>query len=66
MCELSQANNIAIVLCSVLPAYDYWWKKGTYPSEKILALNEWIKKYAYKNNFVYVDYYSLMVDEPKD
>jgi lysophospholipase L1-like esterase len=65
MCELAQANNIAIVLCSILPAYDYWWKKGTYPSEKISDLNEWIKNYANKNNFVYVDYYSIMVDERK-
>ena len=63
MCELAHVNSIAVVLCSVLPAYDYWWKKGIYPSEKILALNEWIKNYANKNNFVYVDYYSLMVDE---
>jgi lysophospholipase L1-like esterase len=65
MCELAQANNIAIVLCSILPAYDYWWKKGTYPSEKISALNEWIKNYANKNNFVFVDYYSPLADERK-
>lgn len=65
MCQLAHANGIAAVLCSVLPAYDYWWKKGTYPAEKIFALNEWIKDYADKNNFVYVDFYSLMVDERK-
>ncbi|NWF89737.1 MAG: acylhydrolase [Ignavibacteriaceae bacterium] len=63
MCELAAANKIAVVLCSVLPAYDYEWKKGTYPMAKIAALNKWMKTYAEKNNHVYVDFYSAMVDE---
>ena len=63
MVELAKANNIQVILCSVLPAYDFHWKPNQKPIEKIKALNEIIKNYAKANNIVYVDYYSAMVDE---
>jgi len=65
MAELAKANNIKVVLCSVLPAFDYPWKPGLNPAEKIAALNVMIKEYANKNGIVYLDYYSSMVDERK-
>jgi lysophospholipase L1-like esterase len=65
MTELARANNIKVILSSVLPAYDYPWKPGIFPAEKIASLNVWIKEYAAKNNLVYIDYYSSMVDERK-
>jgi len=65
MAELAKANHINVILCSVLPAFDYPWKKGLNPAEKIAALNEMIKKYAAQNHIIYVDYYSAMVDERK-
>lgn len=36
---------------------------GAEASEKILALNRWLKDYAGKNRFVYLDYFSAMVDD---
>jgi lysophospholipase L1-like esterase len=33
------------------------------PPEKILELNAWIKKYAAEKGDVYLDYFSVMVDE---
>ena len=65
MAELSTANHIKVVLSSVLPAYDFPWRPGLEPAEKIAKLNALIKSYADKNNFVYVDYYSAMVDKRK-
>jgi lysophospholipase L1-like esterase len=65
MCELAKANGIKVVLCSVLPAYDYPWKSGLTPAEKIAVLNKMIIKYAKANNIPYVDYYSAMVDDRK-
>lgn len=62
MTELARANGIRAVLCSVLPSTEFWWHKGLQPAPKIKALNEWIKMYAAKNDIVYVDYYSAMVD----
>ncbi|PKB15407.1 SGNH/GDSL hydrolase family protein [Flavobacterium sp. 5] len=65
MCELSKANSIKTVLCSILPAFDYPWRKGMQPAEKIETLNTMIRQYALENNIVYVDYYSAMADEQK-
>jgi acyl-CoA thioesterase I len=62
MSELARANGIRVVLCSVLPASEFWWHKGLEPAPKVRALNAWIKEYAAKNGFVYVDYYSPMVN----
>jgi lysophospholipase L1-like esterase len=63
MAELAKANNIKVVMSSVLPAFDYPWKPGMEPAPKIVKLNEMIKKYAEKNNIVYLDYFSAMADE---
>jgi lysophospholipase L1-like esterase len=62
MAELARANGIAVVLCSVLPVYDYPWKKGLEPAQKIVAVNAWIKQYAASHGAVYVDYHSAMAD----
>ena len=63
MTELAKANNIKVVLSSVLPAFDYPWKPGMEPAMKIVKLNEMIKKYANDHGIVYVDYFSATVDE---
>ncbi|WP_291924303.1 SGNH/GDSL hydrolase family protein [Chitinophaga sp.] len=65
MAELAKANGIKVVLSSVLPAYDYPWRKGLDPVTKIAQLNQLIKAYAAKNGCVYLDYYSVMADEQK-
>jgi lysophospholipase L1-like esterase len=65
MCELAKANNIEVVLCSILPANDFPWKRGMEPAQKIESFNAMILKYAKANNIEYVDYYSAMVDEQK-
>jgi len=63
MAELARANAIKVILCSVLPAYDFPWRPGLEPAEKIVTLNKWIKEYATKNGFIYLDYFSSMADE---
>jgi len=63
MAELAKANNIKVVLCSVLPAYDFPWKKDMQPADKVIALNKMIKDYAQKNHITYVDYHSVLKDE---
>ena len=63
MIELAKANHITVILCSVLPAYDFSWKPNQEPIEKIKALNTILQDYADANNIVYLDYYSAMVDE---
>jgi acyl-CoA thioesterase I len=62
MAELATANGIKVVLCSILPAYDYPWKPGLEPAPKILTINEWIKAYAAAHQHIYVDFHSAMKD----
>lgn len=63
MVEISKANNVKVILCSVLPVFDYPWKQGINPSEKIVELNRRIKSYSEENQIIYADYFSAMVDE---
>jgi len=65
MVELAKANKINVVICSVLPAYDFSWHPGLEPAEKVVKLNSMLESYAIKNKIVYCDYYSAMVDERK-
>lgn len=63
MADLAAANGIRVVLCSILPAYDFPWHPGLEPAAKIVKLNEWIKAYAAEKGYPYVDYYAAMKDE---
>lgn len=67
MAELAKANGIRLVFSSVTPINDYnpqamrfFLQRST---QKILELNEWLKKYCSENGLVYLDYFSSLVDE---
>ncbi|WP_411030881.1 SGNH/GDSL hydrolase family protein [Spongiimicrobium sp. 3-5] len=62
MTELAEANDISVVISSVLPAFDYPWRTGKEPNKKIPALNAMLKDYAEKKGVVYLDYFSAMED----
>jgi len=71
MAELARANGIRVVLSSVMPVSNYGHDREGHPidmrikrpPEKILELNTWIKKYAAEKGHIYLDYFSVMVDE---
>jgi lysophospholipase L1-like esterase len=71
MFDLARASGIRVVIASVLPVSDYSKNREgkpinqttRRPPEKIIALNEWLKKYATQNGLTYLDYFSAMVDE---
>lgn len=63
MMEMAQANGIRVVLCSVLPVFDYPWKPGLEPAPKIFALNAWIKSYAASHHAQYADMHTAMADD---
>ena len=65
MSQLASENNVKVILCSLLPAYDFSWRPGLNPKDKVVSLNELIKKQALENDYEYVDYFSSMVDERK-
>ena len=63
MAEIANANGIKVIISSVLPAIEYLWKPGLDPATKIIKINKALKAYAKENNFIYLDYYSAMVDD---
>jgi len=67
MAELARAHAIRVVFASVLPVHNYTHDAeesfALRPRDRILALNKWLKNYCAKNGFVYLDYFSALVDE---
>jgi len=63
MAQLAKANGIKVILSSVIPAFDFPWRPGMEPAEKVVALNKMIKSYCDKNKITYLDYHSAMKDE---
>ena len=64
MADLAAANGIRVVFSSVMPVCDYIQNQtGRRPNEKIIALNQWMKDYAAKHNIVYLDYFTVMLDD---
>jgi lysophospholipase L1-like esterase len=68
MSELAKANNIRVVLASILPVSEYHVANNTVPQTtrrpmaRIQAINAWLKTYAAANNHIYLDYYTPMLD----
>jgi len=65
--ELAKANGVRVVYSSVLPVHNYTEASKDFfaqrPPQRILQLNTWLKEYCAKNNIVYLDYFSAMVDD---
>ena len=69
LADLARANKITVIYSSVLPVHNYTEKSKDFSAqrspEKILELNKWLKSYcaAVSSGCVYLDYFSLMVDD---
>jgi len=67
MAELASAHHIRVVFASVLPVHNYTHDAeesfALRPRDRILGLNKWLKDYCAINGFVYLDYFSSLVDE---
>jgi lysophospholipase L1-like esterase len=67
MAELSRLHGIRVVFASLLPVNNYTPRAQDFfaqrSPEKILELNRWLKAYCAANAYVYLDYFSAMVDD---
>lgn len=64
MVELAQHHHIKVYLCSVLPAYEFGWRKEIQDvANQIVQLNTLIRSYAESKGIPYVDYHSALKDE---
>ncbi|WP_226018156.1 GDSL-type esterase/lipase family protein [Novosphingobium sp. FKTRR1] len=62
MVDLAQANGIAVVIGSVLPAGAFNWRAGYRPAGQIVALNVWLRDFARLRGAAYADYHGAMTD----
>ena len=63
MVKIANDNNIKVVLSSILPAYEFLWNPGIYPSDDIISLNKKIRDFCKSGNAKYVDYHTSMKDK---
>ena len=62
MAELARQHDIKVILCSVVPAKEYPWRKGKRPDAKIPELNKMIQAYCNETDIHYLDYFTAMTD----
>jgi len=67
LAELAVANHVKVVFSSVLPVNNYTTESKEFfadrPPAKILELNRWLKNYCAAHGCIYLDYFSVMVDD---
>ncbi len=63
MAQMALDSEIKVILCSVLPAQDYPWRRGRNPDVKIPELNRMLRELAEEKNLYYLDFFSIMADE---
>ncbi|SDF17825.1 SGNH/GDSL hydrolase family protein [Cellulophaga baltica] len=65
MVELAHANQIKVIISSILPANKFAWKPGINPADSVIEMNTFLKAYATANDCYYLDYYAALVDDKK-
>jgi lysophospholipase L1-like esterase len=67
--QLAEANKIVPVFSSMLPVSDYhkgedpsYARTLTRPPAAIVEMNAWLRKFCQERKYVYIDYYSRLVD----
>lgn len=63
MIDLAIANNIEVILSSVLPADSFGLMDDHNPSREIIEINEKIKELANQKGLIYLDYHTAMKDD---
>ena len=62
MIELAKANAIKVIICSVLPAYQYYWNPKIKPVEKIKDLNVYLNLLANNSSVFFLDFFAVFVE----
>ena len=62
MAEIAKANNIKMVISSILPADHYNWHPGIQPADQIREMNTRLKALCQRDGLVYLDYYTSMAN----
>lgn len=66
MASLARAVGMKVFIGSVPPARDVYWRKSVGdPTNRILALNDWIAAFCRREGHSYVDYWPVLADAGK-
>jgi lysophospholipase L1-like esterase len=60
MAELARAHGIHVILASIPPVASFNWRPQLHPVSRAQELNRWLREYASRNGFDYIDYYSVL------
>ena len=63
MAQLAKSHGIQVILSSILPVDKYPWSPQMNAIQMIAEVNLWSEAYSNENGFIYLDYFSTMVDE---
>lgn len=62
MASIAKANNIKLVISSILPADHYNWRPQVRPAQQIREMNTRLKALCQQEGLVYLDYYTSMAN----
>ena len=66
MAEISMKHSINVALSTILPVEKYEWNENVKDApSRISKVNSVLKKYCDKNNLIFINYYSAMVNDRK-
>lgn len=60
MVDQACAHNITLILGTILPAKQFYWRKEIEPVDEIRSLNRWLAQFAASHRIRLVDYYTPM------
>ncbi len=60
MTQIARANHIKVIIASITPAADFWWRPSVDPIHRIRVINAWLKQFCKRHGYPYVDYYDAM------
>ena len=64
MADTARAAHISVILASIPPAAGFGWSPEIHDvAATIRTVNAWLRDYARREHFVYVDYHSALSDE---
>lgn len=63
MLAIAEKNELKVILCSILPASEYYWNKRiSQPNDKIKILNQFLSSLANSSNIFFLDFYAELVE----
>jgi lysophospholipase L1-like esterase len=63
MVTLAKAEGIVVVLASLPPAREFYWRKGIDPQPRVAELNRWLRRFAGEQGVAFADYHAVLADD---